>query len=97
MVWYTNEHMSTNDTSTWQLISQLSFIDSCIDEMLQNLEENLENLKTAKERHGSINDVTVSRVIKVYTDQLMALRGAYKRSLGPLFLELTADLIVQQQ
>jgi len=33
------------------------------------LEENLENLKAAKERHGSMDDATVGRVIKVYSGQ----------------------------
>lgn len=61
--------MSQNDPITWQPISELSFIGSCIDGMLESLEENLENLKAAKERHGSMDDATVSRVIKVYTGQ----------------------------
>jgi len=61
--------MAHNSPVNWQPISQLSFIGSCIDGMLESLEENLKNLKAAKERHGSMDDATVSRVIQVYIAQ----------------------------
>lgn len=61
--------MAQNSPVNWQPISQLSFIGSCIDGMLESLEENLENLKAANERHGSMDDATVSRVIQVYIAQ----------------------------
>lgn len=61
--------MAQNSKINWQPISQLSFIGSCIDGMLESLEENLENLKAANERHGSMDDATVSRVIQVYIAQ----------------------------
>jgi len=61
--------MAQSGPITWQPISQLSLLGSCIDGMLESLEENLENLKAAKEQHGSMDDATVSRVIKVYTEQ----------------------------
>ena len=53
----------------WQPISRLPLIASHIDEWLINSEEQYATMLPARERPHSLDDYTVGRVIKVFTEQ----------------------------
>jgi len=61
--------MSQNQEPRWNPISRLPMIATAIDEMLGTAEEQHGNLQQARERPHVLDDYTVGRVIKVFTEQ----------------------------
>jgi hypothetical protein len=61
--------MSQNQEPRWNPISRLPVIATAIDEMLGMAEEQYGNLQQAQERPHILDDYTVGRVIKVFTEQ----------------------------
>ncbi len=53
----------------WQPISALPLIASMIDGLLDEVEQQYENLQSCRPQPHVLDDYTVGRVIKVYTDQ----------------------------
>ena len=54
---------------TWQPLSQLPLIAYAIDGMTDSAEEQLTNLQEAETRPHVLDDATVDRLIRVYTEQ----------------------------
>jgi hypothetical protein len=61
--------MAHDSTPQWQPLSRLPFIAAILDGMLTDTEEHYQTLLEAKPRPYVLDDATVARVIKVYTDQ----------------------------
>ena len=61
--------MSQDQEPRWNPISRLPMIATAIDEMLGLAEEQYGNLQQARERPHVLDDDTVGRVIKVFTEQ----------------------------
>jgi hypothetical protein len=61
--------MSQDQEPRWNPISRLPMIATAIDEMLGLAEEQYGNLQQARERPHVLDDYTVSRVAKVFTEQ----------------------------
>jgi hypothetical protein len=61
--------MSPQRQPQWQPISSLPLLATMIDGMLESAQENHLNLKAARHRPHLLDDYTVNRVIKTYTDQ----------------------------
>jgi hypothetical protein len=53
----------------WQPLSAIPLIGELIDGMLQDAEENFATLKEARSSPYVLDDRTIERVVKVYTDQ----------------------------
>jgi hypothetical protein len=60
--------MSTQQPQ-WQPVSKLPLITTHIDGMLEDAQEQYQTLLPAKARPHALDDYTVNRVIKVFTDQ----------------------------
>lgn len=58
-----------NQTPNWQPISALPLIAQMIDGNLTDVEEQFQNLQPARSRPHVLDDATVERIIKVYTEQ----------------------------
>ncbi len=61
--------MPQDQEPRWNPISRLPMIATAIDEMLGMAEEQYGNLQQARERPHVLDDYTVGRVIKVFTEQ----------------------------
>ncbi|MGH9845271.1 MAG: hypothetical protein ACREEM_41680 [Blastocatellia bacterium] len=61
--------MSQDQEPRWNPISRLPMIATAIDEMLGMAEEQYGNLQQARDRPHVLDDDTVGRVIKVFTEQ----------------------------
>jgi hypothetical protein len=61
--------MSQDQEPRWNPISRLPMIATAIDEMFGMAEEQYGNLQQARERPHVLDDYTVGRVIKVFTEQ----------------------------
>src|SRR5208282_5118802 len=62
--------MPANDQVNWQPISQMPLIASMIDTSLDDTREHLATLTRAKARPHVLDDATIDRVEKVYTEQM---------------------------
>src|SRR5919108_6280958 len=54
---------------TWQPLSQLPLIAYAIDGMTDSAEEQLTNMEEAETRPHVLDDATIDRLIRVYTEQ----------------------------
>ena len=61
--------MTSQETPNWQPITRLPLMASMIDEMLQDAQEQYKNLGEARLKPWVLDDYTVNRVMKVYTEQ----------------------------
>ncbi len=61
--------MSPKREPQWQPISSLPLLVTMIDGMLESAQENLLNLKAARHRPHLLDDYTIHRVIKTYSEQ----------------------------
>ena len=73
--------MPSQATPNWQPITRLPLIGSMIDEMLQDAQEQYKNLAEARLKPWVLDEYTVNRVIKVYTEQRDDILGLYEEQL----------------
>ena len=74
--------MTSQEPPNWQPITRLPLIASMIDEMLQDAQEQYKNLGEARLKPWVLDDYTVHRVMKVYTEQRDDILGLYEEQLG---------------
>ena len=73
--------MTSQETPNWQPITRLPLIASMIDEMLQDAQEQYKNLGEVRSKPWVLDDDTVNRVVKVYTEQRDDILGLYEEQL----------------
>ncbi len=73
--------MTSQETPNWQPITRLPLIASMIDEMLQDAQEQYRNLGEVRLKPWVLDDDTVHRVMKVYTEQRDDILGLYEEQL----------------
>lgn len=73
--------MTSQETANWQPITMLPLMASMIDEMLQDAQEQYKNLGEARSKPWVLDDYTVHRVMKVYTEQRDDILGLYEEQL----------------
>lgn len=73
--------MSNRPAPRWQPLSMLPTVATAIDEQLVAAKEQYTNLLAARERPQVLDDATVERVIRVYTEQLEYV-PLYREQLG---------------
>ena len=73
--------MTSQETPNWQPITMLPLIASVVDEMLQDAQEQYKNLGEARSKPWVLDDYTVNRVMKVYTEQRDDILGLYEEQL----------------
>lgn len=61
--------MSEQDQPRWQPLSSLPLLARMIDELLESAQENQINLDAARHRPHLLDDYTINRVVKTYTEQ----------------------------
>lgn len=62
--------MARKPTPIWQPLSQMSFVNSLLQEGVDSADEMYASLKAAEHRPYVLDDVTINRVIKLYSEQL---------------------------
>ena len=70
--------MTFQETPNWQPITMLPLMASMIDEMLQDAQEQYKNLGEVRLKPWVLDDYTVNRVMKVYTEQRDDILGLYE-------------------
>ena len=73
--------MTSQETPNWQPITMLPLMASMIDEMLQDAQEQYKNLGEVRSKPWVLDDDTVNRVMKVYTEQRDDILGLYEEQL----------------
>ena len=73
--------MTSQETPNWQPITMLPLIASVVDEMLQDAQEQYKNLGEVRSKPWVLDDDTVNRVVKVYTEQRDDILGLYEEQL----------------
>ena len=73
--------MTSQEPPNWQPITMLPLMASMIDEMLQDAQEQYKNLGEVRSKRWVLDDYTVNRVMKVYTEQRDDILGLYEEQL----------------
>ena len=73
--------MTSQERPNWQPVTRLPLIASVVDEMLQDAQEQYRNLGEVRLKPWVLDDDTVHRVMKVYTEQRDDILGLYEEQL----------------